>query len=254
MNELQGRYKERGLFILALSSEQKGALEPFVAENRIEYPVGCGSSTSGAYGVRGIPDSYLIGADGKVIWNGHPSGLTDAMIEAALSKVSGPIGPSAFLLPDDLPESFAAVRAAVRKRQLALAIRTLEGMAGDGGPDADRALALHGEMDGFARARLDAALAHRAAGRLWSAAKGLEDVQGLFRGMDCATEAGEALRAVRQEPGWRAEQSAQRILAAADRTSEGGRSAEARKQYEMVIERYPETEAAASAREHLGAR
>lgn len=248
MNQLRERYEERGLVILALSSEAKSALEPFVAQNRIAYPVGCGSSTSGAYGVRGIPDSYLIGANGKVIWNGHPSSLQDAMIEEALTQA---VGAGAFVPPDDLPESFAAVRAALLKKQYASARRLLERMAERDGTDAARAQSLNEELEGFARRRLDAALAHQAEGRLWSAAQGLESVVEMFRGMDCSTEAGDALRAVRQEPGWRDENSAQRLLAAALAMVERGQAEEARKQFDAIVERYPESEAAASAREQM---
>jgi hypothetical protein len=40
-----------------------------------------------AYGIRSIPTAYLIGTDGKVIWEGHPRQLEDSVIEKALQAV-----------------------------------------------------------------------------------------------------------------------------------------------------------------------
>lgn len=40
----------------------------------MNYPIGLGSQSKTAYGVRGIPAAFLIGPDGRLVWAGHPGG------------------------------------------------------------------------------------------------------------------------------------------------------------------------------------
>jgi peroxiredoxin len=88
MNELFEKYSARGLQIISVTKEKPEVVKPFVAEQGVKYTIGLDSgATVKAYGIRSIPTAYLIGTDGKVIWEGHPRQLEDSVIEKALQAV-----------------------------------------------------------------------------------------------------------------------------------------------------------------------
>ncbi len=55
----------------------------------MDYTVGLGGG-DGGYTSRGIPAAWLVGVDGKVLWQGHPSSLPEKTLEAELKKVGKP--------------------------------------------------------------------------------------------------------------------------------------------------------------------
>jgi hypothetical protein len=85
---MQKKYGDKGFRILSLTAEDRETVEAFQKTRKepIEYTVGLRSETSKAYGVRGIPAAFLIGTDGKLLWNGHPS---SPQCEEAIAKALG---------------------------------------------------------------------------------------------------------------------------------------------------------------------
>ena len=76
LTQLQKQYGEQ-VRIIGLSDEDEPTVKPFVAEmgDKMDYRVGLADkATHEAYmaGRDGIPQAFLIGADGKVVWAGHP--------------------------------------------------------------------------------------------------------------------------------------------------------------------------------------
>jgi hypothetical protein len=60
-------------------------VEKFQKTLPMEYHVAIGGSAiEKKVGISGIPHAFLVGKDGKVVWEGHPMRLTDAEIEKAL--------------------------------------------------------------------------------------------------------------------------------------------------------------------------
>lgn len=57
---------------------------PYVEERGLGLKVGMRSTTSGDYGVRGIPHSVLIDPEGTVVWRGNPGGLSSGKVKDAL--------------------------------------------------------------------------------------------------------------------------------------------------------------------------
>ncbi len=74
---------------MAISPEARATLDEYGKKNGITYPVGIdpSGSVSRSYPGRGIPRSFLVGADGTVVWEGHPLNLTSAIVEEQLQKV-----------------------------------------------------------------------------------------------------------------------------------------------------------------------
>jgi thiol-disulfide isomerase/thioredoxin len=70
--ELHEKHAKNGLVILGLTDEDKATVEPFIEKMKVNYIIGYGSKTGDEYGVRGIPTAFVVGADGKLVWHGHP--------------------------------------------------------------------------------------------------------------------------------------------------------------------------------------
>jgi len=70
MERLYQAYRDRGLVILAISSDRMGGsvVEPYVQERALTFPVLLDPETEvfAQYGVRGLPTSYLLDRQGRV--------------------------------------------------------------------------------------------------------------------------------------------------------------------------------------------
>lgn len=78
---------------MALSDEPAETVEPYLGQMDItNVIVGAGSTANGAYGVSGIPHSYIIGPDGNVAWHGHPSEVTKGLLKDILKGAKKPAG------------------------------------------------------------------------------------------------------------------------------------------------------------------
>lgn len=69
--ELHASYASKGFTLLAISMDEGGAkvVQPFVAENKIDYPVLLGADeTADAFGgIAGLPTTFLLDRDGRVV-------------------------------------------------------------------------------------------------------------------------------------------------------------------------------------------
>jgi len=79
--ELNNKFRERGFEIVAVSDEDAGTIEKFVKNKGINYGIIKASNVLKTYGGTGYPSAWVLDVEGKVIWKGHPAGLTDAMVE-----------------------------------------------------------------------------------------------------------------------------------------------------------------------------
>lgn len=85
---------EKGLVVLDLYDETQGdTFEDVKKEiSKYKFPVlfdRAGKNTR-TYGVEGFPSAYLVGVDGKVIWEGVPNSKIkeiEALMERELAKV-----------------------------------------------------------------------------------------------------------------------------------------------------------------------
>lgn len=98
METLYRKYKERGLDILAVNSqEQQRNVASFIKTNKLSFPVALDRSgeVSMRYGVQAIPTTYIIGRDGKIVSRITGSLSWDnpkifAAFEALLNSPAGP--------------------------------------------------------------------------------------------------------------------------------------------------------------------
>ena len=93
MNELFKKYKDRGVAFVGVSDEKPETIKPFIAKmgDTMQYSVAVGKRSTyegymSAFKLNGIPSAFVVDADGKFAWQGHPLDGLDAAIEAAVVK------------------------------------------------------------------------------------------------------------------------------------------------------------------------
>jgi hypothetical protein len=87
LNELNAKFAEKGFTALGIAKQDRATVEKFVQELSATYPIVVESSDSMRnYGCSSYPSGFLVGSDGRVVWEGHPASLTDAVVEEALGK------------------------------------------------------------------------------------------------------------------------------------------------------------------------
>ena len=86
LNNLYARYHDRGFTIRALTNENARTVQGFQERTPMDYPVGIGSRSAFEYGVTGIPHAFLVGKDGRLLWQGHDTSKLASRIEGALDS------------------------------------------------------------------------------------------------------------------------------------------------------------------------
>ncbi|MEE2886306.1 MAG: TlpA disulfide reductase family protein [Planctomycetota bacterium] len=89
-------YRGRGLTIIDVNNggiDKRAALEKYVKKQKKPYPTlwDKGGKVCQAYAVRGYPAAFLIGVDGKVVWEGFPVpelASLERLITKELAKVA----------------------------------------------------------------------------------------------------------------------------------------------------------------------
>jgi hypothetical protein len=82
-------YAKKGLNVIAITNESRETVQKYMAQLTaapVPYTVGLGGG-SNAYPAAGIPKAFLIGADGKVVWEGSPGAFSTKQLEEELKKV-----------------------------------------------------------------------------------------------------------------------------------------------------------------------
>lgn len=111
--DLTEDYGAKGLTVVGVTDETEDVVLSWLTHEdaSVNYKIALGGGAD--YGVRGLPYAYLVGADGKVAWQGPTGSLSKSRIEELLKDV-----------PEATPES----RAAAAERCVAYARK----LAGDG--------------------------------------------------------------------------------------------------------------------------
>jgi len=85
LNEINKKFKDKGLVVIGISDESKEVVEKFQKTLPMDYHVAVGGKEiEKKIGINGIPHAFIVGKDGKVVWEGHPMKLTDSDIEKVL--------------------------------------------------------------------------------------------------------------------------------------------------------------------------
>jgi peroxiredoxin len=209
MVETHHKYADRGLVILAMSSEPIEKVEPFAQQKGMVYGIGidAGGAASKTYGVTGIPSAFLIDKDGKVAWAGHPARLTEADIEKVLvgasplaGKLTGQLEPVQMLIDKGQPgRALAALAVLLQSDKLTAEAK-------------EQAAKASSRLDKEAKAKLARIQEMVKGATPFAAVLALQEIAARFEGSDHGTAAKAALERLSQdETGRRAVATAGRI-------------------------------------------
>lgn len=102
-----------------MAKQDKSSLEKFIEELEAKYPVvGEKSDSMRAYDRSSFPSGFLIGADGRIVWGGHPGNLAEDTISDLLAETKIlPTWPDAFgnIQKEFLKEDYADALSKVEK-------------------------------------------------------------------------------------------------------------------------------------------
>jgi tetratricopeptide (TPR) repeat protein len=222
LNELQKKMTPKGLTIVALT---RSVTDKFMQDHKITYPVGVGGSTAGAYGVSGIPQVYLIAGDGKVVWEGHTSGLSDQMIEDELAKLV------AFPKRDEWPRKVSPAASAAEGGKLGDAWKKLERLRDLEGDDAEAAETLRAYIAKKSEAMLRSANELADDQDYYGATRELEAAKRMLKGHPSYDEVSERLKAFKKDRDIQKAVKAGALL-------EQGQALEAKKDYRRAFAAY----------------
>ncbi len=228
-----------------MSDESPGTIEPWLKQKGAAYAVAVdGGGTSAKYGVSGIPDAFLIGPDGKIVWQGHPSNVTEKEIEAVLQKVC-------VRFDYVFGAKFKAIEAKVRKKDFGGAAADLAKMADLSGNDAAEAKRISDDLEGFAKDK-QAQVEEAAKSREYAeAVEILAELGKQWKGHAVGAAADEKLK------GWKADAAIQKELKAGQLFAQGAgleekfQFAQAAGLYTQITKAHAGTRAAEKAQEAL---
>jgi thiol-disulfide isomerase/thioredoxin len=96
LTQVQQKYKDKNVVIVGISTEKMNVVTPFVEQKGPEMAYNVAVDTTGdvaggymdAFNVNTIPTAFVVGADGKLAWVGHPMDNLEAVLDRTLSAAS----------------------------------------------------------------------------------------------------------------------------------------------------------------------
>ncbi len=242
LNELDAKYRRKGLVVIALTDEGRPLVDKFVESTGATHPIVIeGSDTTKEWGVKGFPSSYLVGPDGKVAWTGHPGGMQESQIEELLRKVR---------LAPPLPKSLSAVGKDIEKNKLADALKKLDGDIGGGRLAAEDAKAAEETKQWLldkGNGWITSAEAESKAGNYYEAAEALDNAADAFKGHEIGDKAAAALKELLSDGDRKKEVDGGKALAQARERAGKLKPKEKAALFRAVAARYKGTKAAEKA-------
>lgn len=264
--ELHKKYSGKGVVIIGLSDEPPAMVRlavenglpvnPLYPEKKVKviYPVGAGSRSAIAYNVRSIPYAFIINPEGKLAWDGHPMEMDEALEE--ILRQTPPI----LANPADIARAKQAIEEAERALKTQGYARAASLLAQARKVElpaelAKRADAVASAIDEAASVRLEEAKKLAGAGKTAEALQGLSAVARTFPGTKAAEEAKTLQGKLQTTPAGPVESDAERqakvTMDMAKNLLQAGEKDKAGELLRSLIEQFPNSKAAQSAREEL---
>jgi peroxiredoxin len=245
LEELQTKYGDRGLTVLAVTNEERKPVDEFVGRLKATYPVVIESGDmSKSWGLaKGFPTTYVVGADGKVVWKGNWADKAEDKISLLVAKA---------LKSPRLPVRFAAQRDAAEAGRLGEARKPLaEELKAGTLSDTEKPLVekMIAWIDAQYGEQLDAAVAAANAGKFYEADVEFERLAKECADIEIGKKAAEGRRQLRADPARVKEIDGGRALAAAQEKAKDLPAPKAIALYRDVVKKFKDTEAAKKAAE-----
>lgn len=243
LNELWQKYADKGVMVIAVTNEPRSVVDPFVAKFSPKFPIVIESGDSlDKYEGSGFPTQVAIGPDGKIIGDS----FSEQMISDYLGKQH---------VPPKLPEKLAAAyQKFLDKDKLVDARKMLADVAAGKGSDEEKTAAdgMVKWIDEGGASALASAAETDGKGDPAGAAEVYEDLVKSYAGMDAATKAADALKALLADPAKKKEVDAAKALAKARAEAAGEHTAKKKiALFQAVVKAWKDTKAGAKAAQIL---
>lgn len=84
---MQNKYKDKGVVMMALSSEPNARVAPMVQGSKMNYVVGAeAQATQYRYRVNKFPTIFVFDREGKLAYNGHYAPEAEQVIDRLLKS------------------------------------------------------------------------------------------------------------------------------------------------------------------------
>lgn len=181
-------------------------MQAFVDQLGAKYPIFAQAGGGlNAYSTGGVPQAYLISAEGKVVWQGNPAGLKEDLIETELKAIEKDqrISTWAFNITRTMPEVPEALSSHAKNllkgkfgASLKAVEKAIEKMDGD---DKAKGEALREWIAGVATGRIERAAALVTDGKVYAGFLLYGEVEELFSGHDLGKTAKDAAKALEKD-------------------------------------------------------
>jgi hypothetical protein len=233
------------LVVVGVTNGSEDELRKFAADKGMKYPIAIDGSASSAYGVSGIPDSVLVGPDGKVVWAGHPSGLREGLIEDCLK--------SSTLMPGvpPLPASLARFNPLFQARKFGKAYLDLKKAVEDKKASQEEAGPTISGLEARMKSLLSRAEKARDEKNHYALSVSANELKTGFAGTAEAKKAADIVKEVEKDPASRDQLKAAETLEKLDRGMEARAFAEAYRGYKGLQKKFPGTSIEKAAGERI---
>ncbi len=231
LNQLVEKYGKKGFLAIGVTSEPEGPTKGFMESTSAKMAVAFepGLKSMKAYGFTGFPSSALVSPKGVVVWTGHPSSLTEKIIEDNLVGVV--MNSSGKLTVDvELPKKYSAIVKQLEKGDLGEGMKALDAaIAAQSVSETDKTAleaaksATQNVLDEETKA-VDAAVTEE---RWHDATLGWKRIATHFKGHEAAKVADTSAADVLKDPAKKKELEAGQRIADAQKAAAAGKKKEA---------------------------
>lgn len=210
--DLHKKYADQGLVIVGHTDGSSTNLEAFIKAKNIPYLISVGPDIGGAYGVSGIPQVFVIDPDGKVAWAGHPGGLPENVITAALKNVRLSASPAPRFAKPASAEKVARIEHGISLGKVGAGVKALEKLTDD--KDATAAASAKASLEAIAawKEKVDGEITkQRDAGEVYAAAELAASMAISYAGHDHAKTYQTQAAELKKDPGYAAGKEYQKL-------------------------------------------
>jgi thiol-disulfide isomerase/thioredoxin len=266
MVSVNNQFASRGVQFIGISLDSESSnLKTVIKDKGFVWPMsfegkGWDGLTPKAWGVTGIPQTFIIGPDGTVLWRGHPSQIDAPLAKALKEHPPVLVDPSVVSAANGKLDAFDA---AISADQPGKAIKLLAAIPEAAKLDTatgERIKAAADKVTEFGKSKLAAVDGMIDARQYGPASTELTDLSRTFAGTPTADEAKKKLATLTRDPEVRKAIAASKLadkaaadLKLADKAKADNKDDHAYPMYQHIVAAYPGTPAAGTAAEAVKA-
>ncbi len=253
LNQLIESYKKKGFEALCVTAESDSAgkkkTQEFIDATDLKAAVGYLSKADNktlmtSVGASGYPSSFLVNPKGKIVWKGHPSSLTSAIIEEHIggARLGGAGGGITF--EAELPKSYASIVKGLEKGKIGASLKKIEkALQNSRTSDSDKEslTSLRDEVRSFFDTAVEKAETAVNEDRPFDALAALAPLSKHYKGHELGKTAAAKMKAIKTNKSLKDEIEAGKRIAKALQLVEAGKTEKAKKALEIISSGYLKT-------------